>query len=175
MKQDDCRDCYEILELESDASPGDVRKAYLFLKKLYSTESLVTIPLEGEISGEAQEQILTQIEEAYRRLAATNEQRPATPRREKRVAPKIDSDIAFTGPLLRQIREQLDIDLQDLALATHIQTQYLENIEKENFAALPVYVYTRGYVANYAKQLGLDPQRVTTDYMGRFIASRQGS
>lgn len=173
MGQDDCRKSYEILELGADASPADVRKAYLFLKNLYSTESIVTIPLENELSLEGKRQIIDQIEEAYQRLAEVADQHPV-PVWEKREPPSIDSNVAFTGPLLRQIREQLDIELRDLALTTHIQAQYLEDIEKENFKALPVYVYTRGYVANYAKYLGLDPQKVTADYMSRFAASRRG-
>ncbi|MEJ2033731.1 MAG: helix-turn-helix domain-containing protein [Deltaproteobacteria bacterium] len=176
MNGDDSREYYEILELRVDASPADIRKSYLFLKNLYSSESIVTIPLEDELSPDAKERLVEQIEEAYQRLAAATEQRrPAAPRRERRQSPEVDSDGGFTGPILRQIREQLDIGIQDLALATHIQTQYLENIEEENFAALPVYVYTRGYVANYAKHLGLDPQRVASDYMSRFSASRQGN
>ena len=169
MERDERSKSYEILELGTGASPADVRKAYLFLKHLYSTESIVTIPLEDELSPEAQRQIVERIEEAYRRLAAGAE--GAAPAGEKRLQTRIDADAVFTGPLLRQLREQLGIDLRELALATHIQTQYLDDIEKENFAALPVYVYTRGYVANYARHLGLDPARVTADYMSRFNAS----
>ncbi|MDA8165336.1 MAG: helix-turn-helix domain-containing protein [Desulfobacteraceae bacterium] len=171
MGKDDVRRCYEMLELPADASPAEVRKAYLFLKKLYSTESIVTIPLEEELPPEARRQMREGIEEAYRRLAPGAVL--AAPAGEKRPVPPLDDGVAVTGLLLREIRERLGIGLRDLALATHIQVQYLDDIEKENFVALPVYVYTRGYVASYASQLGLDPARVTADYMSRFAAARQ--
>jgi hypothetical protein len=170
MENNKRNECHEILELGAAATPAEVRKAYLFLKDLYSTESIVTIPLEDELSPEAQRQIVERIEEAYRQLTGTERAAPAG---EKRPPLRIESDVAFTGPLLRQLREQLGIDLRELARATHIQGQYLDDIEKENFTALPVYVYTRGYVANYASHLGLDPARVTADYMRRFAAARR--
>jgi hypothetical protein len=170
MQPDDHHRFYQILELSSDASLMDIRKAYLFLKELYTSDSIVTLPLEKEISPEEKGQIVIAIEEAYRNLSMQAEKRPA---------PKLDNRLAgvefasYNGQVLKQIRQRLNIDLQDMALATSIQVQYLEDIENENFAALPVYVYTRGYVANYAKFLRLDHQKVTEDYMSRFTASRK--
>jgi hypothetical protein len=172
MNRDDCQPYYAILELTSDASPVDVRKAYLFLKELYSTESIVTVPLENEISPDEQRQIVIAIEEAYRKLSVRAEQRSSPGGDSRRAGMDCAS---YNGQVLRQIRQQLNIHLQDMALATNIQTQYLEDIENENYEALPVYVYTRGYVANYAKFLCLDHQKVTEDYMSRFTAWRKGN
>jgi hypothetical protein len=172
MNRDDCQPYYEILELTSDASPIDIRKAYLFLKELYSNESIVTVPLESEISSDEQRQIVIAIEEAYRKLSMRPEQH-SFPVRDSRLA-GVDCT-SYNGQVLRQIRQRLNIDLQDMALATNIQTQYLEDIENENYKDLPVYVYTRGYVANYAKFLCLDHQKVTEDYMSRFTAWRKGN
>jgi hypothetical protein len=172
MNRDDCQSYYEILELASDASPIDIRKAYLFLKELYSTESIVTMPLENEISPDDQRQIVIAIEEAYRKLSMRAEQ-GSCPVRDNRLAGV--ECASYNGQVLRQIRQRLNIDLQDMALATSIQTQYLEDIENENYKNLPVYVYTRGYVANYAKFLCLDHQKVTEDYMSRFNAWRKGN
>lgn len=161
----------QVLELPPEASPTDVRKAYLFLKDLYSQESIVTIPLRDEVSDEEQQQILSEVEEAYYRLISRPGQHAGKLRDPRPL--KVDYT-TFSGRVLKEIRQQLNIDLQDLALATNIQTQYLEDIENENYASLPVYVYTRGYVSNYAKCLSLDARKVAEDYMSRYSAWKNG-
>jgi hypothetical protein len=172
MNREDSQPYYAVLELASDASAIDIRKAYLFLKELYSTESIATVPLENEISPEEQRQIIVAIEEAYRKLSVRSEQRPFSGPDSRLTGMDCAS---YNGQVLRQIRQRLNIHLQDMALATNIHKQYLEDIENENYSALPVYVYTRGYVANYAKFLCLDHQKVTEDYMSRFTAWRKGN
>ena len=129
---------FAILELSSDASLAEIRKSYLFLKELYSTESIATIPAEDEISEKRKQEILQQIEEAYHRLLALfrQESREAEQAR-KPLLPDDDSQKAaseistYNGQTLQQIREKLNIDLFDIALTTKIQARHLENIEKE--------------------------------------------
>ncbi len=154
---------YEILELPEGSSLSEVKKAYQFLKDLYSTKSIVTIPADGEVSQEQQQEILNQIDDAYQNLLDVLKSEDVS----------IPDDISeilseihvFNGEALRKIRERLDISMEDMALATKIQVRHLTNIEEENFKDLPVYVYTRGFVTNYAQYLSLDVTRVTEDYM----------
>ena len=53
-------------------------------------------------------------------------------------------------------------------METRVQHKYLVDIEEDNFGELPVAVYTRGFVVNYAKFLSLDPEVVAKSYMDNF-------
>ena len=150
----------------------EIRRAYHHLKELYSTESIATLPVSGEMSETRRREILDQIEEAYQGLTASY--------KEGHIVPKIDqrevlSDITvFSGQTLRQIRERLNIDLYDVSLSTKVQIRNLEDIERENYDALPPDVYTRGFVISYARYLSLDTKKVSQDYMNRYNAWKAG-
>jgi lipopolysaccharide export system ATP-binding protein len=60
----------ETLELDPDASLAEIKKSYLHLKRLYSTDSIVIAPIAEEFSIEKRKEILQQIEEAYSNLLA---------------------------------------------------------------------------------------------------------
>ena len=167
----------ETLELAPGASLSEIRKAYLHLKALYSRESIVTLPIEDEISKERKREILRQIDEAYNSLLSLFGKGDVTPDHEK--GPQlVMKDIkqaptgitSFSGQALREIRERLNIDLQDIALSTRVQTQYLKSIELEDFDALPPEAYTRGFVISYAEYLSLDSKKAADDYMSRYRA-----
>jgi len=49
---------------------------------------------------------------------------------------------------------------------------YLSALEGEAFAKLPAAVYVRGFLAEYARALGLDGNRVKQTYLARFRAAR---
>ena len=57
--------------------------------------------------------------------------------------------------LLKERREELGKELQAIAEATRIKGAYLRSIEEEEFDKLPVEVYTRGYIKEYAESLGI--------------------
>jgi len=167
MDRERLKPYFDVLELEVTASVAEVRNAYMLLKEVYGDpESIVTGPLASEMGEESRRDILKRLEEAYNALiVAFEESREEPARRIEKVIADIET---FDGPSLKKIRERLKVDLNDMALATRIQVQHLINIEEENFAALPVKVYTRGFVANYARHLHLDEERVVSDYMTRF-------
>jgi flagellar biosynthesis protein FlhG len=82
--------------------------------------------------------------------------------------PPIEEETAFTGELLRRVREAKGIDLLDIADRTKISITYLRAIESEDFAVMPAPVYLRGFVKTLSRQLKLDPERVARSYMERF-------
>jgi hypothetical protein len=177
MCQEDYSKYLETLELSTGASLSEIRRAYLHLKALYSRESIVTLPIEDEISKERKREILRQIEEAYHSLLNLFEKENIVPGYEKgpRFATKdikqAPTNITtFSGKVLQEIRERLSIELQDIALSTRVQTQYLKSIELEVFDALPPEAYTRGFVISYAEYLSLDSKKVADDYMNRYHA-----
>jgi DnaJ-class molecular chaperone len=176
MCQDDHNRYLDILELSPDASLSEIRKAYLHLKALYSRDSIVTLTVKDEVPQERKEEILREIEEAYHGLLALFEKKGTGSEHERTVRiddkgfeEDVSSEVtAFSGQALRELRERLNIDLQDIALSTKIQAQYLENIEIEGFDDLPPEAYTRGFVVSYAEYLGLDAKKVADDYMRRY-------
>ncbi len=48
---------------------------------------------------------------------------------------------------------------------------YLRYLEEDHYAGLPAPVYVRGFVAAYARCVGLDPQAVAASYMQRYFVS----
>ena len=166
MDREDCRHHFEMLELTTEASPADVKKGYLLLKDIYSKDSLAIMSMPDEISAEQTENILQQIEDSYRVLSElfNSEQNVVA-----EFVDRIVIDITdFNGATLKEIRHKLDISLDDMAMETRVQYKHLVDIEEDNFGELPVAVYTRGFVVNYAKFLSLDPEVVVKSYMNNF-------
>ncbi|UCH94587.1 MAG: helix-turn-helix domain-containing protein [Candidatus Aminicenantes bacterium] len=159
---------FEILELRPGASFSEIKSAYFHLRKLYSSESPVLSAMMDDISETRQEQLLTQIEEAYRELkehysAKKTEKEKIT--RDRVMRNNIPEFEVFSGNALKLTREVLGVRLEEIALATGIPMTHLKNIERERFDLLPPDGYIRIYVTRYAEYLSLDPNRVTQDYM----------
>src|SRR5262250_3208786 len=89
--------------------------------------------------------------------------------------PEISPGTEFSGPLLRQIREAIGVELREIAERSKISMAYLSALEGEAFAKLPAAVYVRGFLAEYARALGLDGERVKQTYLARFRAVRGGA
>jgi cytoskeletal protein RodZ len=64
----------------------------------------------------------------------------------------------LTGAVLRQLREQLGADIDDICDLTKINRRYVIALEEEDFSQLPATVYVRGFVGEYARVLGLEAQ-----------------
>jgi flagellar biosynthesis protein FlhG len=86
--------------------------------------------------------------------------------------PELSPLTEFTGPLLRQIREAIGVELREIAERSKIGMAYLQALEGEVFGKLPAAVYVRGFLAEYARALGLDAERVKQTYLARFRAAR---
>jgi flagellar biosynthesis protein FlhG len=86
--------------------------------------------------------------------------------------PEITARTEFTGPLLRQIREAVGVELREIAEKSKIGMAYLQALEGEVFTKLPAPVYVRGFLVEYARALGLDAERVKQTYLDRYRAAR---
>lgn len=71
--------------------------------------------------------------------------------------------MASIGQQLREAREARGLSLEDIAAETRIRLEYLEAIESDNFAALPDEVVARGFVRNFARTVGLDPETLMAE------------
>ncbi len=83
--------------------------------------------------------------------------------------PPFDSE--FTGPAIRLLREKRNMSVKHVADITKISARYLELIEEESYQKLPVRPYLRGFLIQFAKALGYDPDRVVADYLKRYDAA----
>lgn len=79
----------------------------------------------------------------------------------------------FDGTFLGKIRRYKNVNLEDLSKTTCISMKYLSALEDNNYNALPAAVFTRGYVNQYCKILGLDPERVIPSFMKLFNNERK--
>lgn len=78
-----------------------------------------------------------------------------------------DAEGPFDGAWLRRFRLRTGVEIEQIATITKINPSYLRFIEEEKFEDLPAPVYVRGFVAAYARCIGLDPERVVSSYMKR--------
>src|ERR1044071_7508861 len=60
------------------------------------------------------------------------------------------------GEQLRRTREAKGFSLDDIAGRTRIPIRHLQNIEREEWDALPAATYAVGFTRNYANAIGLD-------------------
>jgi flagellar biosynthesis protein FlhG len=102
-------------------------------------------------------------------ILALDETSPAI---ERPPMPAVGPRTEYTGPLLRQVREALGIELREIAERSKIGMAYLVSLEGEQWPKLPATVYVRGFLSEYARILGLDARRVVETYLERYRAAR---
>ncbi|MCR5725188.1 MAG: helix-turn-helix domain-containing protein [Treponema sp.] len=73
------------------------------------------------------------------------------------------------GALLKNAREERQLDFETISRDTTITSQYLQALEEENEAAFPGEPYLVGFLSNYADYLGLDSSKVTGLYRAKRI------
>ena len=74
------------------------------------------------------------------------------------------SELASFGDELRREREIRGISLKEIADATKISKRFLEAIERNDHKNLPAPVFTRGFVREYARYLGLNHEDIVNRY-----------
>src|SRR3954471_15892230 len=74
------------------------------------------------------------------------------------------SELASFGEELRREREIRGISLKEISDATKISKRFLEAIERNDHKTLPAPVFTRGFVREYARYLGLSSEDMVNRY-----------
>lgn len=74
------------------------------------------------------------------------------------------SELASFGEELRREREIRGISLKEIADATKISKRFLEAIERNDHGNLPAPVFTRGFVREYARYVGLNAEEMVNRY-----------
>ena len=182
---------YAVLGIGRLSNDEEVRRAYKRQREVYATGGLATSALltDAQLRGEQ-----TRLDEAYDTLldpvrrraydlstfpeaaepgpAAKSAHPPPAVAAElhmlrAELAREVGPDTEFTGALLRKVRESQGVELTEISARTKIARTHLAAIEEEEWTGLPASVYVKGFVAELAKFLRLDPSQVQKTYMRR--------
>jgi len=93
--------------------------------------------------------------------------------RTKHSAYEIDEDFeaeicqkeSVDGEFLQRIRSYKQVALEALSREIRVSRAYLMAIERNDYEALPAEVFVRGFIVQYAKALGLEPEKTAKSYM----------
>lgn len=85
---------------------------------------------------------------------------------------EIAREIEWPGVLLKRVRENKKISVEEMSGITKISRTYLQAIESENFAKLPAAVFVRGFITQIAKILRLPHDKVAPAYLARYYQAR---
>ena len=69
------------------------------------------------------------------------------------------------GTWLRRQREVREIDLREIADSTKVSMSYLRAFEDDRFDVLPASVFAKGFLRQYARYVGLDPEEAVNFYL----------
>lgn len=69
------------------------------------------------------------------------------------------------GVWLRRQREGREIDLREIAETSKISMRYLQALETGRFDLLPARVFAKGFLRQYARYVGLDPEEVVNAFL----------
>jgi cytoskeletal protein RodZ len=72
--------------------------------------------------------------------------------------------MASFGENLRRERELRGVELRDIADATNISLRFLQALEQDRADILPGGIFPKAFVRQYATYLGLDADRLVTEY-----------
>ena len=74
------------------------------------------------------------------------------------------SELASFGEELRREREIRGISLKEISDATKISKRFLDALERNDHRTLPAPVFTRGFVREYARYVGLNAEEMVNRY-----------
>jgi len=119
------KEYFEILELEESASLADINQSYKKLTELYSSESMVTDPIEDEFSQEERQEIVNQLGEAYKALLSYIVQRD----RVEKEAEKKEEEMADTAK--EEYEEKEEESEADEKKEEEIEEDHILELEEE--------------------------------------------
>ena len=75
--------------------------------------------------------------------------------------------MGVVGDRLRLQRQARGISIEHIARQTKISARWLEAIEREHFEQLPGGIFTRSFIRQYARSIGLDDDPVIREFLAR--------
>jgi DnaJ-class molecular chaperone len=181
---------YDLLEIHPSARKEEIQQAYDLARKTFGEQSFATYSL---FATEERKAMLKRMEEAYRVLIDERSRReydqlvlkkpssldtspPAAPSPPVKIPSRKDledllsakQEEGLSGQVLEQIRTRLGIPLQEIANRTKINIAYLQFLEQDNYKGLPVEVYLRSYLVQYARVIEFDSKKIVDGYLKRW-------
>jgi len=156
---------YSLLDAdETRAARTRIREAYDVLsdparRRAYDL-SLGVVPVDDAVERPAPSRPAPPAPVAAPADAPADPQRPPQPARERLAGP-------VTGQVLREFREERGVGLHEIAAVSKVGVRFLEYIEQDRHSDLPAPVYLRGFLQEYARCLGLEPQATADAYLAR--------
>ena len=77
------------------------------------------------------------------------------------------------GETLRNAREAKGLSITQIAEATNMLPQQIEDLENENFTRIAAPIYGRGFVKLYCGVVGLDPKPLVQEFMDIYNGNKQ--
>ncbi|NOX20328.1 MAG: hypothetical protein GXO99_03585, partial [Nitrospirae bacterium] len=68
------------------------------------------------------------------------------------------------GNYLREQRLKAGLSIKDISRGTRIRSEYLKALEEEQYSKIPGEVYIKGYINEYLRVLGINPQKALELY-----------
>jgi len=150
---------WEVLGLEPNTEIPRVRQAYHRRKALYEPTALATYNL---LDDDERADMVQRIDEAYRRIVGAEPKAAASPSPSRLPPPEPEvpsgpapDSATEPGAHLRHHRLSQGLSLHQIAGETKIGVAILEQIENEDFDALPATVFVRGHAQQFARELKL--------------------
>jgi hypothetical protein len=148
-----------VLGLEPGTEIPRVRQAYHHRRALYEPTALATYNL---LDDDERADIVQRIDEAYRRIVGAEPSAAASPSPVRLPPPESEvpsgpapDSAAEPGAYLQHHRLSQGLSLHQIAGETKIGVAILEQIENEDFDALPATVFVRGHAQQFARELKL--------------------
>lgn len=175
MESLDEKQCRRILEVAPDATSEEITQAYQLLKRIHGKpDAWMSAPAMDEFSADTRTGILRDLEAAYAHLRTLEgaQPQPQAPPIAAPPTPPVKPDrpeSSAAAPPLRRAREAAGLSLDQVFSETHVRLEYLQALEEERFADLPLAtVNVRGYLTALVTAIGLSPEEVVPPYMEKF-------
>ena len=171
---------WEVLGLEPGAETPRVRQAYRHRRALYEPTALATYNL---LDDDERADMVLRIDEAYRRIVGAEPSAQAAPSPVRMPPPETEvpsgpapDPAAEPGAHLRHHRLFQGLSLHQIAAETKIGVAILEQIENEDFDALPATAFVRGHAHQFARELKLpDAYEFAKLYIGKMQGDEEES
>lgn len=77
----------------------------------------------------------------------------------------------ISGDDLKNFRESLGVELQEVFEVTRISVTSLKALEENQYQALPPLIYLKNFLKSYSELLDLDPKKITEGYLANMNRS----